>query len=117
MDNEKIRHVAILNNLLSLLRQEVEEDVTRKQGLVKHDRFAPVFVYRSIARKGREKTFILTILLQLLFPPRSRMGDEPRQIAHAGSIVTIASSSSAQRISVNCFIPGDIGSTAVFGRF
>src|SRR5712671_5454047 len=96
MDREKIRHAVVLGNLLSVPGQELEEDVTGKQRLLEYNGFSPIFVDGSIAGKDRDKAFSLTILFQLLFLPRPCMGDEPRQIAHGVSIVTIIPPSRVQ---------------------
>ena len=76
-DIEEIGDVVALVNLGPVGRQEAKENIAGEQGLFKGCGFPPILVNGLIAGKRHAEPFAPGIVHQLLFPPRSRVGDIP----------------------------------------
>lgn len=82
VDNQEVRHIIALIDLLSLLGLQLEEHVTRKERFGEDGGFSAVFVGRTVTRQRDAVAFPFAVFLQFLLAPRSRMRNEPCQFMH-----------------------------------
>lgn len=83
---EQVGDMIVLADGGGIRSVKLQKNVSGKQGFLKNDRFAPVFVGRTVARQGGGKTLPLTVFNQFFFPARLGVGDEPEQFRHGRRI-------------------------------
>ena len=74
---EQVGDVITLVNLLALVNQQLQENVSGKKRLQERHGLAAVFVHRPVARQRDLKPFALAILGQFLFAARPCVGHIP----------------------------------------